>query len=296
MRQAPHFSDFLSGANQMTQVPDTKLLTTIAERVDEIQLRYFDKLESAQIEHKGARHRDLLTIADSESERAIIETIRGAFPDHGILGEESGEDLRGSDWVWIIDPVDGTTNFARSFPFFAASVGLWHKGVPVLALVEAPYLRERFVAERGGGAFLNGKRLHVSETPDIAHSILATGFAYVRNEVERNNVDNFGRLILKCHDIRRPGAASLDLAYVAAGRFDAYWEPYLKPWDCGAGCLLVTEAGGKVTDFAGGDDWLFGANLVASNGLVHEELRAELSGTEPDYKPWGREIEKLIRR
>ena len=279
----------------MSQVPDAQLLTTIAERVDEIQLRYFDKLESAQIEHKGERHRDLLTVADSESEAAIIDAIRSRFPDHGILGEETGVDLKGSDWVWIIDPVDGTTNFARSFPFFAASVGCWHKGRPVLGLVEAPYLRERFMAEAGSGATLNGKRLRVSGTPDIAHSILATGFAYVRNEVERNNVDNFGRLILKCHDIRRPGAASLDLAYVAAGRFDGYWEPYLKPWDCAAGCLLVTEAGGKLTDFAGGDDWLFGANLVASNGLIHDELRAELSGTEPGYVPWGRDIERQLR-
>lgn len=279
----------------MAQLPDTKLLTTIAGRVSEIQLKYFDRLENAQIQHKQDRHRDLLTIADSESERVIIQTIREAFPSHGILGEETGADLRGSDWVWIIDPVDGTTNFARSFPFFAASVGCWHKGRPVLGLVEAPYLRERFMAEAGSGAFLNGKRLAVSATPDIAHSVLATGFAYVRNEVVRNNVDNFSRLILKCHDIRRPGAASLDLAYVAAGRFDGYWEPYLKPWDVAAGCLLVTEAGGRLTDFHGGDDWLFGANLVASNGLVHEELRAELSGTEPEYQPWGREIEKQIR-
>lgn len=279
----------------MTQPPDTELLTKIALRVSEIHLQYFDRLEDSQIEHKAKRHRDLLTVADSETERAIIDAIHDRHPDHGILGEETGADLRDSDYVWIIDPVDGTTNFARSFPFFSASVGCWHKGEPLLALVEAPYLRERFIAERGNGAYLNGKRLSVSDTPDIAHSILATGFAYVRNEVERNNIDNFGRLILKCHDIRRPGAASLDLAYVAAGRFDGYWEPYLKPWDAAAGCLLVLEAGGKLTDFSGGDDWLFGANLVASNGRVHTELLAELSTTEPGYQPWGREIEQQIR-
>jgi myo-inositol-1(or 4)-monophosphatase len=278
----------------MTQVPKIKLLTTIAERVSEVHLKYFDRLEEAQIEHKQKRHRDLLTVADSEAERVIIQAIREAHPDHGILGEETGADLRGSDYVWIIDPVDGTTNFARSFPFFSASVACWHKGQPVLALVEAPYLRERFMAERGGGAFLNDRRLSVSDTPDIAHSILATGFAYVRNEVQRNNVDNFGKLILKCHDIRRPGAASVDLAYVAAGRFDGYWEPYLKPWDVAAGCLLVLEAGGKVSDFHGGGDWLFGANIVASNGRVHEELRGELSGTEPNFQAWGRDIEKQM--
>ena len=278
----------------MTQAPDTELLTKIADRVSSVHLKYFERLEEAQIEHKGERHRDLLTIADSEAERVIIDTIHEHFPGHGILGEETGADLRDSDYVWIIDPVDGTTNFARSFPFFSASVGCWHRGEPLLALVEAPYLRERFIAERGSGAFLNGRRLRVSDTPDIAHSILATGFAYVRNEVSRNNVDNFGNLILKCHDIRRPGAASLDLDYVAAGRFDGYWEAYLKPWDIAAGCLLVIEAGGQVTDFHGGNDWLFGANAVASNGTIHEALRSELSGTEPNYEPWGREIQRQL--
>lgn len=279
----------------MTQVPDTQFLTTIAQRVGEVQLRYFDKLEDAHIQHKDERYRDLLTVADSESERVIIDAIHERFPSHGILGEETGDDLRDGEYVWIIDPVDGTTNFARSFPFFAASVGCWHKGEPVLALVEAPYLRERFTAEKGEGAWLNGKRLRVSNTPDIARSILATGFAYVRYEVARNNVDNFSRLVLKCHDIRRPGAASLDLAYVAAGRFDGYWEPFLKPWDAAAGCLLVTEAGGKVTDFAGGDDWLFGANIIATNGHIHAELQGELSPMDTGFKPWGREIEMRIR-
>lgn len=279
----------------MTQTPDTQLLTVIAERVREVQLRYFDRLEATHIERKDDRRRDLLTIADQETERVVIESIRERFPAHGILGEETGPDIRNSDWVWIIDPVDGTTNFARSFPFFAASIGCWHKGEPVLALIEAPYLRETFMAEKGAGATLNGRKLSVSGTPDVAHSILATGFAYVRNEVQRNNLDNFNRLVLKCHDIRRPGAASLDMAYVAAGRFDGFWEPYLKAWDVAAGCLIVTEAGGLVTDFAGGDDWLFGQNIVASNGRIHDELRTELSGTEPGFEPWGRDIEKLIR-
>jgi myo-inositol-1(or 4)-monophosphatase len=165
----------------------------------------------------------------------------------------------------------------------------------VLGLVEAPALNERFVAEHGSGAYLNDRKLKVSSVPDVAGSILATGFAYVRNEVERNNVDNFSRLVLKCHDIRRPGAASLDLAYVAAGRFDGYWEPYLKPWDIAAGCLMVVEAGGKVSDFAGGDDWLFGENAVATNGHIHTELLGELSGTEQGYQPWGRDVERRLR-
>ncbi len=257
-------------------------------------MRYFDKPDLHATEVKG-RYRDLLTIADSETEAAIIRTIRERFPTHAVLAEETGADLTESDSWWIIDPVDGTTNYARGFPFFAASVAYWHNGQAALALVEAPRLGERFMAERGGGATLNSRRLQVSDTPDIRRSILATGFSYVRNEVERNNVDNFSRLVLKSHDIRRPGAASLDLAYVAAGRFDGYWEPYLKPWDIAAGCLLVTEAGGRVTDFSGGDDWLFGENAVASNGSVHNELLAELSETERGHKPWGREFEALLR-
>ncbi|MBX3460536.1 MAG: inositol monophosphatase [Planctomycetes bacterium] len=278
----------------MSQVPDVSILTTIAQRVAQVQLRHFERLDQAAIESKG-RHRDLLTIADSESERVIIDTVRERYPSHAILAEESGAHLTDSDTWWIIDPVDGTTNFARGFPFFAASVACWHKGQPVLALVEAPRLGERFIAERGSGATVNGRRLRVSDTTEISRSILATGFSYQRNEVQRNNVDNFSRLVLKCHDIRRPGAASLDLAYVAAGRFDGYWEPYLKPWDVAAGCLLVTEAGGRVSDFKGGQDWLFGENAAASNGHIHDELLADLSETEQGYQPWGRQFEQRLR-
>lgn len=279
----------------MTQALDFALLTTIAERVREVQLKWFDNLSEGQIEAKAGDTRDLLTIADSESERVIIDTIREFCPEHSILAEESGDLLQASPYCWIIDPVDGTMNFARSFPFFAASVALCKHGQPILALVEAPRLGETFMAKAGEGAFLNGKRISVSNTPDIEHSILATGFAYVRNQVERNNVDNFSKLVLKAHDIRRAGAASLDLAYVAAGRFDGYWEPYLKPWDVAAGALLITEAGGQMSDFAGGDDWMFSENVVATNGHIHSELLSNLSGTEPGRERWGAELEKRIK-
>ncbi|MDC1142658.1 inositol monophosphatase family protein [Planctomycetota bacterium] len=279
----------------MTQPVDFTLLTAIAQRARKVQLKWFDNLQSAQVESKQGDERDLLTIADSETERVIIETIREHCPEHSILAEESGDMLHESPYCWIIDPVDGTTNFARSFPFFAASVALCKHGQPVLALVEAPRLGETFMAAKGKGAFLNGQRIQVSSTPDIAHSILATGFAYVRNQVQRNNVDNFSSLVLQAHDIRRAGAASLDLAYVAAGRFDGHWEPYLKPWDVAAGALLVTEAGGKMSDFAGGDDWLFSENAVATNGQIHDELLSNLSGTEQGRPRWGIDLERQIR-
>lgn len=277
----------------MADLPDMDFLTTLGDRIAEVQLRHHGKLRPQDVDLK--RRRDLLTVADTETERVVVDAIAARWPGHSILAEESAAALKDSDWCWIIDPVDGTTNFARGLPHFAASVALYHKLKPVLALVEAPALRERFTAALGRGAWLNGARLEVSVTPDLEHSLLATGFAYVRNDVKRNNVDNFSKLVLISHDLRRLGVASLDLAYVAAGRFDGYWELFLKPWDVAAGALLTREAGGRVTDFSGGEDWLFGENCVASNGCIHEALAAALSGPEPDYTPALREVHSRLR-
>jgi len=260
-------------------------VTRIARSGGEVLLKYFGKLTDSQVELKTS-HRDLLTIADSEAEAKVIDLIRSRFAGHAILGEENGY-IKGTEpYLWVIDPLDGTTNFAHSFPMFACSVGVLFKGQPVAGAVDAPYLRECFGAATGQGAYLNASRIKVSTTPDIKRSLLATGFSYNRNDVTRNNVDNFSKLILKAHDIRRAGAASLDLCYVAAGRFDGYWEGYLKPWDVAAGALVVLEAGGRVTDFdghAGPDSWLWHEHLVASNALLHEELVGELSGKEAGY-------------
>ena len=268
-------------------------LTTMADRIREVLLRHFDRLQPGDISFK--RRRDLLTVADSQTEAVILEMIRERFPEHSIIAEESGAELTGSEYCWIVDPLDGTTNFARSFPFFSASVALVFRGEPVLALVESPYLRERFVAGKGEGAYLNDTRLKVSDVKDVASAMLATGFAYVRNDVSQNNVADFSRLILACHDIRRAGAASVDLAYVAAGRFDGFWEPYLKPWDVAAGVLLVREAGGKVTDYSGGEGWMFGENIVATNGKLHDELRENLTPLDEGYATWGVEFAGRIR-
>ena len=273
--------------------PNLKFLDHLGKVIRRVHLRHFGKLKPSQIDLK--RRRDLLTAADTQTEQVVIAEIRKHWPGHSILGEESGAHLTDSEFCWIIDPVDGTTNFARGLPVFACSVGLCRGLTPVLGLVEVPCLGEHFTAAKGKGAFLNGVRLKVSKVPDVHGALLATGFPYIRNEVKKNNIDNFGKLCLMCHDMRRLGVASVDLAYVAAGRFDGYWELYLKPWDVAAGALLVREAGGTITDFAGGDDWLFGENCVASNGRLHKELSSLLSGTEEGYKPWGREIEAKLR-
>jgi myo-inositol-1(or 4)-monophosphatase len=276
--------------------PDALLeaVAAIARGAGGILMRHFDRLTAGQVVMKDGQ-RDLLTVADSESEAFVIAAIRELFPRHGILGEETGHfpgSGDGAGFLWVIDPLDGTTNYARSFPFFACSIGVLWRGEPVAGVVEAPRLAETFAAASGQGAWLNGSRIRVSAGSELGRAILATGFSYNRNTVARNNVDNFGKLVLKVHDIRRAGAASVDLGYVAAGRFDGYWEMYLKPWDVAAGALVVREAGGKVTGFDGSDDprsWLWSEHLVATNGAIHAELRGELSGTEPGYAPvWAR--------
>ncbi|MCK6439582.1 MAG: inositol monophosphatase [Planctomycetes bacterium] len=259
----------------------------IGQAAGKILLSYFERLKPGQVEPKSS-HRDLLTVADSEAEQYVIEAIRKRFPNHAILGEEQGF-IAGSDpYCWVIDPLDGTTNFVHGFPFYAVSIGVLERGEPVAGVIEAPSLGETFTVARGSGTRLNGRRCAVSAAKDLSRSVLATGFSYNRNEVARNNIDNHSRLVLDVHDIRRPGAASIDLAYVAAGRFDGFWELYLKPWDVAAGALMVREAGGEASDFAGSADstgWLWGENIVASNGRIHHEIRARLSGTEAGYAP-----------
>ncbi len=254
-------------------------------------LSYFEKLDQNSIEQKS-NLRDLLTEADTKSEKLVTHHIQRQFPEHSILGEEQGllegKGEEGRDFCWIIDPLDGTTNFARGYPFFACSIALLYRGIPLVGVIEAPYLNESFWAAKDQGAYLNGRQLKVSNTSELQRSLLATGFGYNRNQVTRNNVDNFARLVLETHDLRRGGAASLDLAHVATGRLDGYWEAYLKPWDVAAGALLVQEAGGKVSDYTGSEaelDWLWQENIIATNNLVHDQLKNALSGREEGYQP-----------
>lgn len=224
-----------------------------------------------RIEHKDTVN--LVTDADRRAEQAIVDRISKDHPGHRVLAEEGGMRAgQDSPFKWVIDPLDGTTNFAHGFPAYCVSIGLEYQGRPLLGVVLDPTRDELFVSEAGGGAFLNGIPLQVSSTPLLNGALLVTGFAYDIRESEQNNLNHFGRFALRAQGIRRTGTAALDLCYVAAGRFDGFWELKLHPWDTAAGALMVVEAGGKVTDFSGGPFSIYGQEIVASNGQVHDEM------------------------
>ncbi len=235
------------------------------------------------VDYKGAI--DLVTEADRLSEERIKSRIQGNFPDHGILAEESSEIEGHSEYRWIIDPLDGTTNYAHGYPAFCVSIALEKAGNVVLGVVFNPMLNETFVAEAGRGAFLNGERLGVSATASVSSGLFATGFPYDLRENPNNNVNYFVTMSRRAQAIRRAGSAALELAYTAAGRFDGFWELRLKPWDTAAGCLMVKEAGGRVSDLNGKEHALDAPAVVASNGILHPEMLSILGQTEPLF--WG---------
>ncbi len=226
------------------------------------------------IEYKGRIN--IVTDADQASEALIVSRIRGIYPDHDILAEESQAVGTGAAFRWIIDPLDGTTNYAHGFPFFCVSIALEEKGEIRCGAVYNPMLEEMFYAERGSGAFLNGRPIHVSGTEELGKSLLATGFPYDIRDSQDNNINCFSAMALKARAIRRAGAAALDMAYVAAGRFDGFWELKLMPWDTAAAWLLVREAGGLVTDLSGAPFFLEAPHVLATNGILHREMIAIL--------------------
>ena len=246
-----------------------------ARAAGEILLASFEHLDPTRIGAKSAA-RDLVTEADLASERCLVERLRAAFPRHAIEAEEAVRDEPSDAPRWFLDPLDGTVNFVHGLPSFAVSLGLWADGAPEVAVVHAPRLAETFHAVRAGGAFLGERRLAVSRASTLAESVLATGFPYRRADPRTNNVANFTALILEVRDLRRLGSAALDLAYVAAGRFDGYWELGLAPHDVAAGALLVREAGGRVSDLAGGEDWLRGGQVAAAGPGLHTTLLQRL--------------------
>ncbi|MGQ9478237.1 MAG: inositol monophosphatase family protein [Candidatus Bipolaricaulia bacterium] len=220
---------------------------------------------------------DLVTEYDRAAEELIIEAIRSEFPQHGLLGEEGSSYQASSAYRWLIDPLDGTTNFAHGYPIFAVSIALARGEELLLGVVYNPILDELFFAERGRGASLNGRPIRVSETDDLSRALLATGFPYDPGRIGLN-LRLFERFIYKAQAIRRDGSAALNLCYVACGRLDGFWEIDLKPWDLAAGALIVREAGGKVTTFSGGELDLDGDEVLASNGKIHQEMVTILGG------------------
>lgn len=216
---------------------------------------------------------DLVTDADLAAEQLIVERIKSYYPRHAILAEESGEAIveNAGEWKWIIDPLDGTTNYAHAYPCFCVSIGLEHKGSMALGVIYDPMRDETFAAERGEGATLNGRRIRVSEIDDLNRALLCTGFPYnVRDHGDFAR--HFHNFIMHAQAVRRDGSAALDLAAVACGRFDGFWEEGLRPWDVAAGMLLIEEAGGRVSRYDGSPFDIYTPPIIVSNGLIHDAM------------------------
>jgi len=228
-----------------------------------------------QIHNKGAI--DLVTEADLAAEQLIIERIRSYYPRHAILAEESGKSEHQNEFKWLIDPLDGTTNFAHNYPCFCVSIALEHEGVLKIGVVYDPLRDELFAAEKGEGATLNSKKIRVSETDRIERSLLCTGFPYNIRERGASYVEPFINFLMQAQAVRRDGSAALDLAYIACGRFDGYWEGGLNPWDMAAGILLIEEAGGRITSFDGSKYDIYNPPIIASNGLIHDVMMSVLN-------------------
>lgn len=233
-----------------------------------IQMRSYEKKH--RIGFKGEIN--LVTEVDKACEEKILKILRRDFPGHDVLTEETGAHSKGSDYKWIIDPLDGTTNYAHGYPCFAASIALLYKESPIVGVVYDPNLDNLFWAARGRGARRNKTRIRVSKERDLKRTLLATGFAYDVHKTRDDNIDHFTNFIKKAQAVRRDGAAAIDVCYVACGRYDGFWEMGLKAWDIAAAVLILEEAGGRSTMFSGDSLDVYGDNIVCSNGLIHQEM------------------------
>jgi len=284
--------------DELRSARDTALAA--ARAGGEVLLASFGRLPSSAVRHKGEK--DLVTDVDERSQEVIVAVLSRAFPDHGIFAEESaaprggaisgdgarsGDDARSGDGAtpgggsrlradaplqWVIDPLDGTTNFVHGYPMVSVSIALEERGTPLVGVVHAPVLGETFEAVAGGGVRRNGEPIRVSARGRMIDALLGTGFACVRDGADNNNLPLLAAVLPRVQGVRRGGSAGLDLAYVAMGRFDGFWELHLSPWDTAAGVLLVREAGGRVTDFDGGADFVANREIVATNGALHVPL------------------------
>lgn len=229
-----------------------------------------------EVELKGSF--EVVTEIDRASEKLIVESIRAYAPDHAILAEEGSGIEQASEYLWLIDPLDGTNNYAHSFPYFSVSIALLHKRELYLGVVYDPTRDELFAAQRGQGAWCNNRRIQASNITSLGAALISTGFSYNYAQVANNNLPEFDRIQSQCHGVRRAGSAALDLAYVACGRLEAHWEYRLQPWDSAAGAMLVLEAGGKLTTLEGKAWTPWSNSIVASNTHIHTELNKVLYG------------------
>ena len=254
--------------------PMLRIAVNAARNAGQIIDRAFRDVDMIAVEKKRAN--DFVTAVDKASEKAIIDEIKKAYPAHRFIGEESGvHGPKDSDYEWIIDPLDGTTNFVRGIPQFAVSIACRFKGKLEHAVVYDPIKREEFCASRGHGATLNGRKIRVSNSKSMVGALLVTGIPFTPETLEyidQYNASAKALLMKGTAGIRRPGAAALDLAYLAAGRFDGFWELNLKPWDIAAGVLLIREAGGLISDLSGGETYMTKGNMLAANPKIYKEM------------------------
>lgn len=252
--------------------PMINIAQNAALKAGTMMARAIERRDELTITEKGIN--DFVSDIDLQAERIIIDIIHKAHPDHGILAEEGGASTIHDEITWIIDPLDGTRNYLHGIPHFAVSIAVQIKGRIEHGLVYDPMKQEMYIASRGNGARLNNRRLRVSPTRELDKSLLATGFPFRNREAEEANafMQTFQNIFHMCSGIRRAGAASLDLAYVAAGRYDGYWESGLQPWDIAAGCLLVKEAGGLIGDFQGGESMMESGNILAANPKIFKAM------------------------
>jgi myo-inositol-1(or 4)-monophosphatase len=262
--------------------PLVNIAVRAARRAGNVIVRNLNQLEAIDVATKGRN--DFVTEVDRSAEQEIIATVRRAHPDHGFLAEESGASRpqNAADYTWIIDPLDGTTNFIHGFPQYAVSIACQHGGQITQAVIYDPNRNDLFTATRGRGAFLNDRRLRVSKRTQLKESLIGTGFPFRNLERLDHYLKLFKRVTESTAGMRRPGAASLDLAYVAAGRFDGFWEYGLSPWDVAAGALLVIEAGGLISDDEGNADYMASGNVVCGAPKIHPQLLNLIRGLEPD--------------
>lgn len=245
-----------------------------ARKAGEVQLKHIGEFKSIGFKDVLGKN-DIVTKVDTDCEALIIESIKNKYPQHSILAEEGTGDSSNTDsgYRWIIDPLDGTMNYSNEFPFFCVSIALEYKGEIVLGVIYEPVRDEMFSAEKGEGAMLNGKGISVSETKKIENCFVVCGtFYYHDKPLMEKHLSILREVNLKVRGVRRDGSASLDLCYVACGRYDAFWECGLKAWDVAAGGLIIAEAGGKITDYKGGEFSIFGGELLTSNGLIHDDM------------------------